>query len=140
MKPKNKTDHSKVLNLGKRNTQSNSSRLPNQDKMRIPPEKFTRYVLDYDKAKDKAIAFQTALGYNKANASSLISNIASNVNNFEAVPKGDDGYGMRYEVIMKLTGANGKVANVLTAWLDDRHKGEVRLISAYIDKPKGGGK
>lgn len=116
--------------------------LPNTSKIHIPEEKFTRYALDFKKDKNKSTAFQNALGYNKYNADMLIADILANARKFEAVPRGDDGYGMRYEVIMKLTGVNGKTANVLTAWLDDKENNELRLISAYIDKtkrrPKGG--
>ena len=35
---------------------------------------------------------------------------------------------------MELKGANGKKAKVLTAWIDDEKAGEMRLVSAYIDK------
>jgi hypothetical protein len=108
--------------------------------MKIPIEKFTMYALNYEKDKHKAMAFQLALGYNRSNAEQLISDIMLNAGKYEAVPKGDNGYGMRYEVIITLTGANGKTANVLTAWLDDNKKSELRLISAHIDKPKGGAK
>ena len=110
--------------------------LPNIKKIRIPQEKFTQYALDFKRDKDKATAFQSALGYNKTNSDLLISNILSNIENFEAILKGDDGFGMRYEIIMSLTGVNGRTANVLTAWIDDKKANEMRLISAYIDKPK----
>ena len=93
--------------------------------------------MDFTKDKNKAAAFQSALGYNIVNSDLLISNILANINKYNAVPKGNDGYGMRYEVLMNLTGVNGKTANVLTAWVDDTNAGEVRLISAYIDKTKG---
>ena len=41
---------------------------------------------------------------------------------------------MRYEYVMKLKGANGKEANVMTAWIDDN--GEKRLTSVYVTKKK----
>ena len=47
--------------------------------------------------------------------------------------KGDVGFGMRYEVIMNLTGPNGRSANVLTGWIDDNNNGEMRLTTAHID-------
>ena len=112
--------------------------LPNIDKLRIPREKLTNYALDFEKDKNKAAAFQLALGYNKTNVDVLIADIMKGVKMSEAIPKGDDGFGMRYEVILTLTGPNGKSANVLTAWLDDHKLDEVRLISAYIDKKKVG--
>jgi len=110
--------------------------LPNYNKIKIPIEKLTEYALNIKKCRDKATVFQSALGYNKTNAQLLIDNILTNVKNFEAIPKSDDGYGMRYEVIMTLRGVNGKTANVLTAWIDDKRKNEMRLISLYIDRKR----
>jgi hypothetical protein len=112
--------------------------LPNIGQIKIPKEKFEKYALDFEKDKDKATAFQLALGYNKTNVDLLICEIKTNADKFEAIAKGNDGYGMRYEVIMTLGGANGKKASVLTAWLDDIKAGELRLISAYVDKSEGG--
>jgi len=54
--------------------------------------------------------------------------------NFPAKHKGNKGYGEIYEVLMNLTGENGKTAKVLTGWLDDVSNGETRLTSAYVDK------
>jgi hypothetical protein len=112
--------------------------LPRADKAVIPTEKFTQYVLNPDKDPDKAMAFSSALGYKLSNADKLIQNIRENIERFNATEKDDLGHGKRYEVIMVLTGANGKRANVLTAWIDDMRTGEIRLINAYVDKRKGG--
>jgi len=111
--------------------------LPRYREAVIPIEKFTKYALDYDSDPDKAKAFELALGYTKNNADSLIDNIKRNLPNFFAVPKDDKGYGKTYEVVMRLTGINGKTASVITAWIDDSTTGEMRLITAYIDKQKG---
>ncbi len=43
---------------------------------------------------------------------------------------------MTYEVKMTLSGENGKDANVITAWLDDKSNSEMRLISIYVDERK----
>ncbi len=69
-----------------------------------------------------------------------IDNILDNLANFNAIIKPDNGYGMRYEVHMALTGANGKTANVITAWMVDDNTGVTRLTSAYVTKKriKGG--
>jgi hypothetical protein len=112
--------------------------LPRADKAVIPKEKFTEYVLNPDKDPDKAKAFSSALGYKLANADKLIQNIRGNIINFNCAEKSDLGHGRRYEIIMVLTGENGKQANVLTAWIDDVRTGEMRLINAYVDKRKGG--
>ena len=52
---------------------------------------------------------------------------------YEAVEKGDRGWGMTYEVIMDITGPNKKTAKVLTAWIDDKSNGEMRLTTVHVD-------
>jgi hypothetical protein len=115
----------------------NMNILPRFEEAVIPVDKFLKHSLNLDLQPDKAVAFNSALGYNQENAGKLIENIKANLENFHATPKGDAGFGMKYEVIMVLTGENGKTANVLTAWIDDRSNSEMRLTSAYIDKKKG---
>ena len=107
--------------------------LPRHEEAVIPIRKFTEYALNYEADSNKATAFESALGYTKDNADSLIANIRQKLPNFTATPKGDRGYGETYEVIMELTGVNGKTAKVLTAWIDDRNTGQMRLVSAYVD-------
>lgn len=112
--------------------------LPNYQEAVIPQEKFTNYALDKNnpKGKDKAIAFEKALGYNLSNAGKLIENIKNNIDKFNAVEKPDKGYGKVYEIIMTLTGENGKIANVKTGWIIDKNTGETRLTSAYVTSKK----
>jgi len=112
--------------------------LPRYGESVIPIEKFTHYALDPIKSGGKWIAFRDALGYNLLNAPMLVENIRNNLVNFPAEDKGDNGYGNTYTVLMELTGVNGKTANVMTAWLDDRKTGEIRLISAYVKKRRSG--
>jgi hypothetical protein len=106
--------------------------LPNAKSAVIPVEKFTEYSLNPLKQKDKAEAFEKALGYTLDNYQMLIDNIKSNITNYPATPKPDLGYGQRYQVVMNLLGENGKEAKVLTAWLAD--KNTTRLISVYVDE------
>lgn len=40
---------------------------------------------------------------------------------------------MTYQVIMEIEGLNGKTAKVLTAWIDDKITGEMRLTTVHID-------
>ena len=98
----------------------------------IPRNKFTDYALNPEKAPDKARAFESALGYNKDNCDKLIRDIDAHVDVHKLVEKGDNGYGMRYEQIIRLKGPNEKEANVLTAWIDNH--GELRLTSVYVTK------
>lgn len=112
--------------------------LPNYEEAIIPEEKFTRYALDMNnpKGRDKAIAFEKALGYNLTNYEKLIENIRNNINQFNAIEKPDKGYGKVYEIIMTLTGENGRVANVKTGWLIDKYTKQTRLTSAYVTSKK----
>jgi len=114
--------------------------LPRVDEANIPIEKMTKYALDPIKSRGKSVAFQEVLGYNITNADLLVKNILSNLRNYPAEHKGDKGYGETYSVLMELVGANGRIANVLTAWIDDKETGEMRLTSAYVKKRKGDSK
>lgn len=104
----------------------------------IPREKFVEYALNPIKNPDKALAFSRALGYDINNFNALIDNIRENLGRFPATSKGDRGYGEQYEVRMTMTGPNGKTAGVITAWIDDKDTKEMRLVSAYVDKKRGG--
>lgn len=98
----------------------------------VPGVKLTDYALNPFKAPDKAKAFKSALGYDQSNYKELERNILDHIDESKFVPKGDSGYGMRYEYIMELTGANGKKANVLTAWIEDGKT--KRMTSVYVTK------
>lgn len=101
---------------------------------KIPKEKFINYALDPVRQPDKAKAFKEALGYTLENYQELIDNISSHLDKKKLVEKGDSGYGMRYEYIMRLQGPNGKEANVLTGWIQDG--GDIRLTSVYVTKKR----
>ena len=107
--------------------------LPKLSQVVIPIEKFTKYALNIEKDPDKAIAFELALGYTLDNVEKLIENIKNNLDKFPATQKENKGYGDTYEVIMDITGENGKTAKVLTAWIDDKSKNEMRLVTVHID-------
>lgn len=108
-------------------------KLPRYKDAVIPKAKFTQYALNPDKDPNKAKAFEKALGYTMDNADDLIEQINKNLPNYEAVEKGNRGWGMTYEVIMNITGPNGKIAKVLTAWIDDKNSGEMRLTTVHVD-------
>lgn len=123
-----------VVNTSTKPIKSSIIELPNYQNAVIPKEKFTKYALDMNnpKGRNKAIAFQEALGYNVGNVDKLIKNIQNNVNKFNAIEKTDKGFGKQYEVLMTLIGENKKVANVKTGWIIDKETGETRLTSAYV--------
>lgn len=101
-------------------------------KMVLPDVKLSGYALNPAVAPDKAAAFKSALGYTAEHADLLKQNITDHLDENKFVEKGDNGYGMRYEFIMELTGLNGKKANVLTAWIQDGER--KRLTSVYVTK------
>lgn len=108
--------------------------LPNFEKAIVPPEKLANYALNKEHSrggKDKAIAFERALGYNINNYHDLKDNITENLSAWPAALKGRNQYGDKYEVMMILSGPNGKTAKVATAWLVDK-TGETRLVSTYV--------
>ncbi len=109
------------------------STLPRSEEAVIPRSKFTEYALNPEKDADKAAAFKAALGYTSENVDELIQQIYDKLPEYEAVEKGDRGWGMTYEVIMDIIGPNGKTAKVLTAWIDDRSNGEMRLTTIHVD-------
>jgi len=106
--------------------------LPRHEQVVIPVRKLTDYALNPDKQPHKALAFKLALGYDLSNYEKLILNIKTNIGLFSAKTKNNKGFGDVYEVMLKLTGENGKTANVLTGWIDDVNSGEIRLTSLYI--------
>jgi len=110
--------------------------LPRVENVVIPVEKFTEYILDPMKSRGKWLAFRDALGYTKRNVHDLITEIRQNLIHFPAESKGDYGYGETYAVLMELSGVHGKKTLVMTAWIDDRSSGEMRLTSAYVKKRK----
>jgi hypothetical protein len=107
--------------------------LPNAENVVIPKKKFSEYALNSEAEPDKAIAFDLALGYTIDDVDKLIENIRKNVAQYDATYKGYNGYGETYQVIMKLTGENGKIAKVLTGWIVDDETHETRLTTAHID-------
>ena len=116
-----------------KNSGSGIMKLPRYKEAVIPKAKFTQYALNPDKDPDKAKAFKKALGYTMDNANDLIEQIKEKLPDYEAVEKGDRGWGMTYEVIMDIIGPNGEMAKVLTAWIDDKNNGEMRLTTVHVD-------
>lgn len=100
----------------------------------IPKDKFTKYALDPVKQPDKARAFREALGYTMNNYQELIDNIQANFDVKSMKSKGKNAQGELFEYVMRLTGANGKQANVCTAWIIEKGKDEPRFTSAYVTK------
>jgi len=107
--------------------------LPKADSAEIPERKLTHYALNPSGDKNKAYAFKSALGFDTDNANLLIRQIKAKVGKYPAKPKGHNGFGETYEVIIDITGPNGKTAKVLTGWIDDESNGEMRLVTLHVD-------
>lgn len=102
----------------------------------ISDEKLTGHALNPNASDggNKAKAFNDALGYNLDNYGELKQKILENFSEDKLVYKREDQFGKRYEIIMKITGANGKTANVLTAWIKESDDAEARLTSLYVTR------
>lgn len=112
--------------------------LPNSKNAIIPKEKLLNYALnkEHTQGKEKAKAFEKALGYNIENYQDLIDNIMQNIDKFPAKLKGENEYGQKYEVLMAIIGNNNKKANIKTAWLVDKDTNETRLTTLYVTSKK----
>lgn len=95
-------------------------------------EKLTQYALNPLKDRHKAAAFRLALGYQLQDADELMRNVAAHINNYTVVEKPDNGYGKRFQILMELTGKNGKTAKVMTVWIQDQETKVIRLTSIYV--------
>lgn len=113
--------------------EKNSIILPKADEAVIDNRKFTEYALNPEKDPNKAKAFELALGYNLSNWKELKERILEGLKTCEATNKGNNGYGVKYEVIIPIKGPNGKTAKVLTGWMDDSKTGEMRLTTIHVD-------
>ena len=109
--------------------------LPHHKNAVIPKEKFTAYALNKEsKGKNKAIAFEKALGYTVDNAEDLIKNIYQNLSRYPAKMRSNTKYGQPFEVTMRLLGPNGKSAKVKTGWIINNGENHPRLVTAFVDK------
>lgn len=103
----------------------------------VPDRKIEEYSLSYTGDKDKTLAFRLALGFTPADAAELVRQIFAWVSANKPAYKSSDGYGERYETIMQAAGKDGKVANVLAAWILPFGDDKLRLVSCYVDREKG---
>ena len=80
---------------------------------KIPDGKLTGYALNPNASDggNKAKAFNDALGYNLGNYEELKQKILDNFSEDRLIYKREDQFGKRYEIVMEITGANGKTAN-----------------------------
>ena len=100
----------------------------------IPREKLVSYALnpEHPTGKEKAKAFKAALGYTQENSEELHAKILELFQEDKLVLKKENEHGKQYEQLMRITGPNGKTANVMTAWIKENESAELRLVSLYV--------
>jgi filamentous hemagglutinin len=91
-------------------------------------EKLEKYLLnkDHPVGKDKAEWFDKALGYNKSNMDDLSKQIQFDPS--KAIPTQLTEYGQKFNQIIPITGANGRIIDVNFAWIRN-NDGIVRLVT-----------
>lgn len=116
--------------------QSDQELLPNYKMAQIPDAKLAGYALNMEHSvgKNKAVAFQRALGYTVDNRQLLIAQVRLGLKKYRATERTNTEYGRPFEVPMMLLGANGKYAKIITAWIIDTGKTDPRLTSIYVDE------
>lgn len=118
--------------------------LYNVEKAWIPEGKIAGYALNpnNDKGKYKALLFEKLLDITAKDADLLRRQIMDQARALVATPKknGVDIHGERFNVLIPVTGNNGKTLEVVTAWIYDRSTGSLstvpRLTTVYIDRKK----
>ncbi len=117
--------------------------LPNYQRAVIPSAKLEKYALNpkhvsrawgKSSGKDKALVFQSALGFNQSNWELLQQRILEVLPYHEAVLGEEDEYGKRYTVSSPITGPNLNTANVLTGWIIKPETDYPSLTTALVEK------
>jgi len=96
-------------------------------------QKLADYLLNTEHAvgASKAAWFEQALGFTKANSGELAKQLVFDAS--RAVETSVTQYGTKYNQIISVTGSNGRVIDVMTAWIRN-NDGVVRLITAFPAK------
>lgn len=132
----NSLEQTELQNAAEQNGTAISSTMPNCDKAVTPKEKFVNYSLDYNNpnAKGKAEAYEKGLGYTKANADGLISQIHSYVTSGnKPYEVSQSQYGTKYKFRIPVTGPNGNTKNVIAVYQIDAGQSTPRLITNYLE-------
>ena len=98
----------------------------------IPKQKFTEYVLNPEKAPDKAKVFKSALGYTLDNWKDLEENIIRHLNQENMTFLEEDKYGKRYYCDVKITGVNGNTKIVRTGWNLPPDSDLKKMVTLYV--------
>ncbi len=97
--------------------------LMNVDKARFVPEKLTAYSLDpsHPRGKDKARLWKATIGATAKDAAIIEKQVMAWLEHLPATPSEKvDQYGVRFDVLVPVTGPNGKTVDVTTGWIYQR--------------------
>ena len=112
---------------------------PNHEHAIIEDSKLIHYALNpqNERGWHKARVFESTLGFNLSNWTQLKEAILDTLPYHEATSTGETAFGKKFELVLSVTGLNGRTANVMTVWqfdcLDDRTFSDVpRLVTVYV--------
>ncbi|URF02678.1 DUF6883 domain-containing protein [Cupriavidus campinensis] len=108
--------------------------LKNAENAVIDSRKIVSYALDstHPVGGNKAIVFESALGFNQSNADGLLAQLQQGVTKYPATLGKVDQFGQRFTVDIPVTGPNGKTVPVRTGWIYDPGSSVPRLTTAYV--------
>ena len=119
------------------------SALPTCERAFIEDGKLLDYALSprSDRGQHKARVFGSALGFNLSNWQELRQAVLSALPGQEAALTGENIFGRKYQVMLPITGPNGRTVDVLTVWQFDRQADGTladapRLVTIYIPERK----
>ena len=114
--------------------------LPNCAHAIIEDSKLVHYALNphSERGQHKARVFAQALGFNLSNWERLKQAIIEALPARPATVTSETAFGKKYEVVVPITGPNGRTVDVLTVWQFDRlpNSGQYadapRLVTLYL--------
>ena len=107
--------------------------LPNYDRALIEDSKLVDYALNpqSERGQHKARVFARALGFALSNWQQCKQAILAALPEQPATLTGETVFGKKYEVVLPITGPNGRTVDVITIWQFDRLADGVQ----YADVP-----
>ena len=76
--------------------------------------------MDSERGRDKAVLWKELLGIDKRHAAMVERQIMKQIAHLPAVRNKTDKSGERFNVMVPVTGRNGRTVDVVTAWIYDR--------------------
>jgi len=114
--------------------------LPSSERAVIEESKLVAYALNpqSERGQHKARVFARALGFDLSNWALLQRAILAALPSQPARLTSETAFGKKYEVVIPLTGPNGRTVHVLTVWQFDRlpesaeYADAPRLVTLYL--------